>query len=178
MNEALVEIVLRAVKEQYVTEKAFYSSQLGISPQSWDRWKKGHQGLKADNMSKIAQLFTDYEWMLVQKVCRNAILISEVAENPVAEYMNMKYHVAKKWLNSGLATIEIRNNQEEAKEPIHRKTNQTIVRIEIGYDFWSYKDRIEMHLPGIVQQQIETEKQDLLEWFNQNVTQPFTDQKD
>lgn len=174
MHEALVEIVLRAVKEQYVTEKAFYSSQLGISPQSWDRWKKGNQGLKADNMSKLAQLFTDYEWMLVQKVCRNATLISEVAENPVAEYMNMKYYVAKKWLQSGLATIEIRDNQEELKDTIHRKVNQTIVRIEIGYDFWSYKDRIELHLPGLVQQQIETEKQDLLEWFNQNIAQPYT----
>lgn len=177
MHEALIEIVLRAVKEQYVTEKAFYSSQLGISPQSWDRWKKGNQGLKAENMSKIAQLFTDYEWMLVQKICRNALLISEVAENPVAEYMNMKYHVAKKWMQSGLATIEISDNLEEAKDPVHRKLNQTIVRIEIEYDFWSYKDRIELHLPGIVQQQVETEKQDLLEWFNQNVAPSFASEK-
>lgn len=173
MHEALVAIVLGAVKEQYATEKAFFSDQLGISPQSWDRWKKGHQGLKTENMNKVAQLFTDYEWMLVQKVCRNALLISEVAENPVAEYMNMKYHVAKKWLRSNMATIEIHRQPEESEESHHRKINQTIVRIEISYDFWSYKDRIELHLPGIVQQQLETEKQGLLEWFNKNVEQPF-----
>ncbi|WP_188204085.1 hypothetical protein [Desemzia incerta] len=173
MHEALVAIVLGAVKEQYATEKAFYSEQLGISPQSWDRWKKGQQGLKTENMNKLAQLFTDYEWMLVQKVCRNSLLISEVAENPVAEYMNMKYHVAKKWLRSNMATIEIHHQPEENAEAHHRKINQTIVRIETSYDFWSYKDRIELHLPGIVQQQLETEKQNLLEWFSKNVEQPF-----
>lgn len=173
MHEALVEIVMRALKEQYVTEKAFYSTQLGISPQSWDRWKKGQQGLKTENMAKLARLFTDYEWMLVQKVCRNALIISDVAENPVGEYMNMKYHVAKKWLKTGMAEIDIKQYEDEAENSMQRKLNQTIVSIELSYDFWSYKDRIELHLPGVVQRQIETEKQDLLEWFNQNVEPPF-----
>lgn len=173
MHEALVEIVLRAIKEQYVTEKSFYSTQLGITPQSWDRWKKGQQGLKAENMNKISQLFTDYEWMLVQKVCRNALIISDVAESPVGEYMNMKYHVAKKWLETGLADINIQQYQEEETNKVQRRLNLTTVSIELSYDFWSYKDRIELHLPGVVQLQIETEPQDLLEWFNQNVEPPF-----
>lgn len=173
MHEALVEIVLRAIKEQYVTEKAFYSTQMGISPQSWDRWKKGQQGLKAENMNKISQLFTDYEWMLVQKVCRNAAIISDVAENPVGEYMNMKYNVAKKWLKTGLADINIQQYQEEEINHVQRRLNLTTVSVELSYDFWSYKDRIELHLPGVVQLQIETESQDLLEWFNQNVEPPF-----
>lgn len=174
MHEALVEIVLRAIKEQYVTEKAFYATQLGISPQSWDRWKKGQQGLKTENMAKISQLFTDYEWMLVQKVCRNATIISEVAENPVAEFMTMKYHVAKKWLKTGMADIDIKQTEDEKEPTAHRRLNLTTVSIELSYDFWSYKDRIELHLPGVVQQQIEMEKQDLLEWFNQNVEPPFS----
>ena len=45
MNNALITIVLYTIKEQYVSEKAFYANQLGISPQSWDRWKKGEHGL-------------------------------------------------------------------------------------------------------------------------------------
>lgn len=169
MHESLVQIVLQALKEQYTSEKAFYTSQLGISPQSWDRWKKGQQGLKSENMKKVAALFTDYEWMMVQKVCRNALLITEVRMNPVSEYMNMKYFVAKKWLSAGIATIGFQKDFTEEEEANGRKTNQTILRIETHYDFWSYTDRIELRLPGIVQQQIQTEKQDLLEWFGQHV---------
>ena len=50
MNQALISIVLNAVKEKYVTEKAFYTDKLGISAQSWDRFKKGEQGLKYENV--------------------------------------------------------------------------------------------------------------------------------
>ena len=72
MNQALISIVLNAVKEKYVTEKAFYTDKLGISAQSWDRFKKGEQGLKYENVKILSTLFTDYEWMLVQKLVRNA----------------------------------------------------------------------------------------------------------
>ena len=106
MNQALIAIVLHAIKEQYVSEKAFYSGQLGISSQSWDRWKKGEHGLRPDNMNIVSRLFTDYEWMLVQKVSRNADILPEVADNPVREYQFLKYQVAKKWLKTGLATID------------------------------------------------------------------------
>ena len=172
MNETLVEIVLQAVKEQFTSEKAFYTSRLGISAQSWDRWKKGNQGLKAENMDKLAALFTDYEWMLVQKVCRNSLLIPEVRVNPVAEYMNMKYYVAKKWLKAGIGSVEFLSEfpEEESKE---RKTNQTILRIQANYDFWSYADRIELRLPGIIQEQIEVEKRDLLELLEEHVENKF-----
>ena len=72
MHEAFVAIVVNAVKERYVSEKAFYADELGISAQSWLRWKNGERGLKAENMQKVSRLFTDYEWMLVHKVARNA----------------------------------------------------------------------------------------------------------
>lgn len=50
MNQALISIVLNAVKEKYVTEKAFYTDKLGISAQSWDRFKKGS---KVSNMRML-----------------------------------------------------------------------------------------------------------------------------
>lgn len=178
MQNALVDIVLRAIKEQYINEKAFYVNQLGIAPQSWDRWKKGEQGLKADNMQKIAKLFTDYEWMLVQKVCRNASFFPEVEANPVGEFLNIKFHVAKKWFNSGSADVEFLQENENDLEDYHRKSNSAILRIEISYDFWSYKDRIELRLPGIIQQQIQSEKYTLLEWFNEKVEEPFFEVQD
>ena len=173
MNPALIAIVVHAIKEKYVSEKAFYSEQLGISPQSWDRWKKGEQGLKYENIMILSTLFTDYEWMLVQKVIRNATFFPEVEANPVDEYLGIKFHVAKKWVNSGSAELSFQQeNENESNEQHHRK-NSTILKIDMNYGFWSYKDRIGLSLPGIIQQQIETEKQDLLEWFKENIEEHY-----
>lgn len=166
MNQALIAIVLHAIKEQYVSEKAFYSGQLGISSQSWDRWKKGEHGLRPDNMSIVSRLFTDYEWMLVQKVSRNAEILPEVADNPVREYQFLKYQVAKKWLKTGLATITWRNSEELEED--HRKPATTTLRLETNYDFWSYKDIIDLRLPSVIRYQIETQKVDLIEWMVEN----------
>lgn len=163
MNDALVQLVLEAVKEQYVNEKAFYSNELGISPQSWDRWKKGQQGLKYDNMQILSVLFTDYEWMLVRKVCRNAEIFPEVAADPVAEYKQLKFHTATKWIQRGVATVEWRNAD---KVQGIKKQHLTTLRISVNYGFWSYQDIIELHLPSLVRQQIESEKVTLLEWFD------------
>ncbi|MGX7419576.1 hypothetical protein ACWOFR_12335 [Carnobacterium gallinarum] len=173
MNQALVQIVLMAIKEQFVSEKAFYHDQLGITPQSWDRWKKGEQGLKTENMQKISLLFTDYEWMMVQKVCRNALFLPEVAANPVSEFQHMKFHVAKKWANSGIAELEFKRDDSSDDEEAMRKPAVTTLKISVNYDFWSYRDMIELRLPGVIQQQIEREKQDLLEWFNENIDEKF-----
>ncbi len=173
MNQALVRIVLMAIKEKYVSEKAFYKDQLGITPQSWDRWKKGEQGLKSENMQKIARLFTEYEWMLVQKVCRNSTILPEVEANPVTEFQSIKFHVAKKWVDTGVATLKFKQSDQKTNQSSQLKPAVTTLSIEMNYDFWSYKDRIELRLPGVIQQQIETEKQDLLEWFNENIEEEF-----
>jgi len=168
MNNALITIVLFTIKEQYVSEKAFYANQLGISPQSWDRWKKGEHGLKPDNMQIISKLFTDYEWMLVQKVCRNAEILPEVAENPVREYQFLKYQVAKKWIASGNATIRWYSTEESLHHSEVRKPAITTLRLEMNYDFWSYKDIIDLRLPSVIHHQIESKKVNLLEWINEN----------
>lgn len=168
MNQALVSIVLHAIKEQYVSEKAFYSSQLGISSQSWDRWKKGEHGLKPDNMQIVAKLFSDYEWMLVQKVARNADILPEVADEPVREYQFLKYQIAKKWLTSGLASMKWLSIEESQAEQPVRKASVTTLRLEANYDFWSYKDIINLRLPSVIRQQIETKKVDLLAWMSEN----------
>lgn len=173
MQEALIQIVLHTIKEKYMSEKAFYSTQLDITPQNWDRWKNGELNLRPNNMQAIINLFTDYEWMLVQKVIRNATFFPEVEANPIGEYAAIKFHVAKKWVNSGNAELEFQTENEEESDEQHRKLTGTVLRIEMNYDFWSYKDRIELRLPGVIQQQIETEKQDLLEWFKENMEEHY-----
>lgn len=168
MNQALITIVLHAIKEQYVTEKAFYSTQLGISSQSWDRWKKGEHGLKPDNMQVVAKLFTDYEWMLVQKVCRNADILPEVAEEPVREYHFLKYQIAKKWLKTGIASVKWHSTENPKEDVSVRKSAVTTLRLETNYDFWSYKDILDLRLPSVIRHQIEAKKIDLLEWMSEN----------
>ena len=37
MHEAFVLIVVNAIRERYLSEKAFYTQELGISGQSWPR---------------------------------------------------------------------------------------------------------------------------------------------
>ena len=150
MHEAFVLIVVNAVRERYVSEKAFYTEELGISGQSWTRWKNGERGLKAENLQKIARLFTDYEWMLANKVARNADVLPEVASDPVAEYLRLKVAIASRWI---------------------RQENVTILRVATTYGHWSYQDIIEIRVVGITHKQIGTKKQELLEWMKDEKAQ-------
>lgn len=162
MNEALVTIVLNAVKERYVSEKAFYTHKLQITGQSWDRWKKGQQGLKYENMRILSTLFTDYEWMLVQKVVRNADILTEVENDPLSEYRDLKIAVAKKWLATGQCKVVWYTSDTD--NDVIRDGISTL-RLELPFDFWSYKDVIELHLPGVTRQYIEAHHRNLLEYF-------------
>lgn len=161
MSPSLVQIVIHAIREKYQTEKAFYAEKLGISPQSWDRWKKGEQGLKFENIQIISTLFTDYEWMLVQKVVRNAEIISDVATNPVGEYLYLKYQIAKTWVNHGMVRLEWHQSENPDSQQ-----NTMILQLIADYQFWGYNDIIEIRLPGVLRQQIETDQVKLLQWFD------------
>ena len=127
MQEALIQIVLYTIKENYQTEKDFFSSQLSISQENWERWKNGDE-------QTIINLFTDYEWMLVQKVIRNATFFPEVEANPVEEYVGIKFHVAKKWVNSGTAELAFQQENEKESDGQHRKKNSTVLKIDMNYD--------------------------------------------
>lgn len=165
MNPALIAIVVNAIQEKYVTEKAFYSEKLGITPQSWDRWKKGEQGLKYDNVKILSTLFTDYEWMLVQKVVRNAELMPDVVENPVKEYRFLKYQIARQWMQHGLVRLEWHHTDHNEADS-SRKSNHMILKVIAEYHIWGYNDVLELRLPGVIRQQIQTDQHKLLDWVN------------
>ncbi|MDO4432885.1 MAG: hypothetical protein Q4B80_06150 [Aerococcaceae bacterium] len=169
MNQAIIALVVHAIQEKYMSEKSFYAEKLGITPQSWDRWKKGEQGLKYENMKVLSTLFTDYEWMLVQKVVRNAELMSDVMANPVKEYMFLKYQIAKHWVHHGLARFEWHHSELNEKDST-RKSNMMILQVIADYQLWGYSDIIELRLPGVIRQQIETSEIKLLEWFDDQLT--------
>ena len=168
MHEAFVLIVVNAVRERYVSEKAFYTEELGISGQSWTRWKNGERGLKAENLQKIARLFTDYEWMLANKVARNADVLPEVASDPVAEYLRLKVAIASLWIRQENVRVDWKT---AAVSKGKFKENVTILRVATTYGHWSYQDIIEIRVVGITHKQIGTKKQELLEWMKDEKAQ-------
>lgn len=168
MHEAFVLIVVNAVRERYVSEKAFYTEELGISGQSWTRWKNGERGLKAENLQKIARLFTDYEWMLANKVARNADVLPEVASDPVAEYLRLKVAIASRWIRQENVRVDWKT---AAVSKGKFKENVTILRVATTYGHWSYQDIIEIRVVGITHKQIGTKKQELLEWMKDEKAQ-------
>ena len=168
MHEAFVLIVVNAVRERYVSEKAFYTEELGISGQSWTRWKNGERGLMAENLQKIARLFTDYEWMLANKVARNADVLPEVASDPVAEYLRLKVAIASRWIRQENVRVDWKT---AAVSKGKFKENVTILRVATTYGHWSYQDIIEIRVVGITHKQIGTKKQELLEWMKDEKAQ-------
>ena len=168
MHEAFVLIVVNAVRERYVSEKAFYTEELGISGQSWTRWKNGERGLKAENLQKIARLFTDYEWMLANKVARNADVLPEVASDPVAEYLRLKVAIASRWIRQENVRVDWKTAVVSKGK---FKENVTILRVATTYGHWSYQDIIEIRVVGITHKQIGTKKQALLEWMHDEKAQ-------
>jgi len=168
MHEAFVLIVVNAVRERYVSEKAFYTEELGISGQSWTRWKNGERGLKAENLQKIARLFTDYEWMLANKVARNADVLPEVASDPVAEYLRLKVAIASRWIRQENVRVDWKTTVVSKGK---FKENVTILRVATTYGHWSYQDIIEIRVVGITHKQIGTKKQELLEWMKDEKAQ-------
>ena len=168
MHEAFVLIVVNAVRERYVSEKAFYTEELEISGQSWTRWKNGERGLKAENLQKIARLFTDYEWMLANKVARNADVLPEVASDPVAEYLRLKVAIASRWIRQENVRVDWKT---AAVSKGKFKENVTILRVATTYGHWSYQDIIEIRVVGITHKQIGTKKQELLEWMKDEKAQ-------
>ena len=168
MHEAFVLIVVNAIRERYLSEKAFYTQELGISGQSWTRWKNGERGLRSENMQKISMLFTDYEWMLAHKIARNAEVLPEVASDPVAEYLRLKVQIANHWIRQENVRVEWKT---AAVSKGKFKENMTILRIATNYGSWSYQDIIEIRIVGITHKQIGTKKQGLLEWIRDEKAQ-------
>ena len=118
MNQIYLDLVMSAIFEQFHTEQDFYQDYLGVNEVQWQQWKAGQNNLTPEANQKIKNLFSDYEWMLSQKVIRQTFLFPEKRPTAVAEYREMKTIVAQKWIASGLAQVEMipfKNKNEEEK---------------------------------------------------------------
>lgn len=169
MNEYWKAIVLQEIKEQFSTEEEFYSRHLGMDEMEWIRWRKNDVELGKHAIEKIHRLFTDYEKMIVQKVVRNAEIIPAIQMNPVREYKQMKFHIARRWIQSGLAEAEWLGSDTSADVDEEHFYQTDVLRVEADYGFWSYKDRLEFRIRRFPKKEIRWTKPELLEWFSQKI---------
>ncbi|MFC0234615.1 hypothetical protein ACFFIF_11580 [Vagococcus entomophilus] len=175
MHKALVLIITDQILTQYASEQSFCQNYLDVTLHEWQQWKKGNSGLNAEKMQKIKNLFSDYEWMLVQKTVQRTALLPEKRNYVVLEYKHLKTLIAKKWLDTGAAEVELITQkssfQKATKENLYNKTIQ--LRVVMDYGVWGYEDILEFYLPAIVQNQIEESQVNLLEWVNDQLTETY-----
>lgn len=167
MHQVYIDIVIDTILEQYNTQQDFFEGQLGISAETWNNWQQGEAQLSPENTQKIKNLFSDYEWLLVQKVLRQTILFPEKRTVAVAEYRELKTKVVEKWVASGIATVEL---QSKAKANLKEAV---MLKVVINYGTWGYDDVITFCLPATIQNQIETSHVTLLNWVNENLAETY-----
>ncbi|WP_165006075.1 MULTISPECIES: hypothetical protein [unclassified Enterococcus] len=168
MHQVYVDLVMSVLLEQFETEKVFLEEYLLISEEQWQKWKKGEKNLPSEAMQKVKNLFTDYEWMLTQKILRQTIIFPEKRTIAVAEYKQIKTRIAQKWLSSGTAQVEI--------VPLKNNTHTSRfldLKVSIQYDEWGYDDILNFRLPADIQRQIEADKVELLDWVSENLEETY-----
>ncbi len=175
MHQAIVNIMLDRIKEQFVSEAIFCDHFLMISSEEWQDWKSGKMALSGEKMQKLKSLFSDYEWMLIQKIARQTILFPEKRNYAVAEYRRLKSIIAKEWIKTGMSKVELITEQSFSDSRVHTYPKKHIVnlRIFMSYGEWGYDDILEFCMPGIIQQQIAESKVDLLEWVDENLVETY-----
>lgn len=167
MHEIYIDILRSTILEQYIREADFYENNLGATQEQWEKWIKGTGNLSPEQNQKIKNLFSDYEWMLVQKVLRQTVIFPEKRNSAVTDYRLMKTKVAQKWLKSGIADVEI-VDQDNTSE-----TQLLNLRVTVSFDKWGFDDILSFRLPAVIQQQIDNEKIKLLDWVDENLAETY-----
>ena len=175
MHQAMVKIIIDQVLSQFENESRFYREYLEIDGKQWQGWKEGRIALEAEVMSKMKSLFSDYEWMLAQKIIHQTILFPEKRNYVVNEYKRVKVLIAKKWLQSGEATLELISQKTSLSKGLYVNQRKEMInlRVSMDYDAWGYDDILVFTLPAVIQQQIEESRVDLLEWVSENLTDTY-----
>ena len=171
MNKQMIEIIVEEVKRNYKTESVFYEKTLGITQQSWNRFKRGERGLKEDKLSMIRALFTPYEWMLANKVASDMSTYSKIFKNgPFETYIDVKKSIASAWADRASISVNSAINVDDPS--LGRINPGTAVTVSISYEnglfnksdtIILYTDQSSAHIPA--------GKKNRLKWFTENVDQ-------
>ena len=117
---------------------------------------------------KIKNIFSDYEWMLLQKILRQTIIYPEKRQVAVEEYKKLKIKIAQKWLNSNCGIVEFQQIKEEDK-----KEHLIDLRVSLQYGEWGFDDVLNFRLPAAIQHQVVSQKVALLDWVNQELESAY-----
>lgn len=179
MHQAIVNIMLDRIQDQFISEQVYCEYYLDVPYEEWQKWKTGISNLPSDKMQKMQGLFSDYEWMLIQKIARQTGLFPEKRNYVVAEYKRLKSIIAKSWIKSGLANVELITQQRVSGNvtKILPQKNVVNLRVIVNYEEWGYDDILEFCMPGVIQQQIEEAQIDLLEWVDENLVDTYTEKQ-
>lgn len=169
MHQVFIDIILDAIIEQYESEEQFFQEYIRIDTERWESWKAGRSNLTAEENQKLKALFTDYEWMLMQKIIRQTVLFPEKRTIAVSEYKRIKTVISKKWLDGG-ATVELVSRQKSKDESDQQRID---LKVTMAYGEWGFDDIITFRLPSMIRQQIEGSKVELLDWVNENLTDMY-----
>ncbi|MDR1521352.1 MAG: hypothetical protein LBS28_00585 [Streptococcaceae bacterium] len=159
MEAALIDLVVNRVIEEYVDESKFYKNQLNLTKEEWEAWKNNEFVLSEFANQQLIFLFSDYEWMLVQRVIRLTKMIPEKEQQAVLEYRKMSAAIAKKWINSDLANIEIVEKMYNKKD----LEKYIQVKVVMDYNVWSYSDILSFTFPAIDRMRVTSSKQELIQ---------------
>ncbi len=171
MHDMLVSVVVDQIHIQFGDEKNFCEHYLNCPEEMWQAWKQGKQKLPKEMMERVKHLFSDYEWMLLQKVLRQAMMMPETRPYVVVAYKRMKAIIANHWLHSGLATLEMITYDNQRDD--HRYQRLVRLKVTIAYNEWGFDDILEFYLPAQIQEQIENTSVGLLEWVHDNLEQTY-----
>lgn len=165
MHQMYTDILIDAIIEQFKTEETFYTDYLQTTKEKWDNWKQGRINLTSEEMQKMKNLFSDYEWMLTQKTLRQTLLFPEKRNIAVSEYKRLKTLIAKKWLQSGVGLAELIPSKAKHEE------EQAFIdlKVTVSYGEWGFDDIVTFRLPARLQGQLEGSKVELLDWVNENL---------
>lgn len=169
MHQMYVDIIIDAIIEQYESEEHFYTDYLQVEADNWENWKKGRMNLGSEEMQKIKNLFTDYEWMLTQKVLRQTILFPEKRNIAVSEYKRLKTMIAKKWLQSKAGVAELIPTKSFSEE----EQGFIDLKVTISYGEWGFDDIVTFRLPSTLQPQLDGSRVELLDWVNENLMDTY-----
>lgn len=173
MHQAMLLLILDTVKMNFSTEEAFYKYYLGISLKEWNDWKQGKSGLPGEAMQKVKGLFSDYEWMLMQKVAEQAVFFPEKRHYVVSEYRRLKTMIAKQWIELPICSVELvsKVSQQRDDELINLK-------VSLQYGEWGYDDILNFTMPAHISKMIEGSNKGLLEWVSKDLIDIYVDNKD
>lgn len=180
MHQAIVNIILDQIKDQFISETVCVTYFLDVTKEEWEDWKKGLRPLPSEKMQKLKSLFSDYEWMLIQKIARQASLFPEKRNYVVPEYKRLKSIIAKEWIKTGMTKVELitQTSIPNSGDNSYPKKQVVNLRIFISYGEWGYDDILEFCMPAVIQQQISDSKVDLLEWVDENLVEAYTEHEE